>query len=132
MIITNGNYDDTVKIYNSLTDVEKEYIDSDGFEKSPFVVCRKVLYINDLPISFIEIIEMPDYKNNGYVVAATRKEYRNKGFVKLLVKMAEQELNNITNLIWLYDKENLSSEKTAISLNFEKVKNGRYERRLIC
>lgn len=132
MIITNGNYDDTVKIYNSLTDVEKEYIDSDGFEESPFVVCRKVLYINDLPISFIEIIEMPDYKNNGYVVAATRKEYRNKGFVKLLVKMAEQELNNITNLIWLYDKENLSSEKTAISLNFEKVKNGRYERRLIC
>lgn len=132
MTIINGSYDDTVKIYNSLTDIEKEYIDSDGFEESPFVVCRKVLYINDLPISFIEIIEMPDCKNNGYVVVATRKEYRNKGFIKLLIKAVEKELNNITNLIWLYDKENLSSEKTAVSLKFKKIKNGRYERRLVC
>lgn len=34
--IKNGCYEDTLIVYNTLTETEKKYIDDDNFEESPF------------------------------------------------------------------------------------------------
>ena len=115
-----------------MTEEEKKYVDDDNFEENPFTVCRKVLYIKNNPISFVEIIELPEEKNTGYVVVATVPNFRKNGYSKLLVKSAEREMpKNIERLVWLYDEENTKSSEMATSLGFLKLKNGIMERKII-
>lgn len=130
--IENGCYEDTLKVYNTLTEEEKKYIDDGDFKESPFTICRKVLYIKNNPISFVEIIELPEEKNTGYVVVATAPNFRKNGYSKSLVKSVEKEIpKNIERLVWLYDEENTKSSEMASSLGFLKLKNGIMERKIV-
>lgn len=126
--ITDGNYKDTFQIYHELSKLEQKYIDDENFKESPCTICRKVLYLNENPISFVEIIKKPE-ENIGYVVAATNLNFRKRGYTKLLFNQIEKEMpNDIEKLIWLYRSTNEISPKVATALGFKKVKNGMFRK----
>lgn len=118
------NFEDVLQIWNSLSEEEKLMICNTEFDNSPYVKYRRVLIKDDIPVSFLELYVLPHYPNSAYIVVATNPNYRNKGYSKILVKMAE-EYNLVSKkyleFIWKTDLKNEKSKKVAKKLGYELI-----------
>lgn len=82
-----------MNIVNSLTNEELLNICNGDFKNRPYVKYRKCLLINCNPVSFIEIYQLPNEEYN-FIVLATKKEYRGKGYANVLYNKMISEFQN--------------------------------------
>ena len=117
------DFKDVQKIVNNLSAKDKSLICNGEFKKSPYTKYREVILENNIPVSFIEVYELPSNPRIGYVVIATDSKYRHNGYSKILVSrfLKSKEANQLKRVVWKYHSGN------DISLNFGKsmgFKNG--------
>lgn len=116
------NFEDVLQVWNSLSEEEKLMICNTEFDNSPYVKYRRVLIKDDIPVSFLELYVLPNYPNSAYVVVATNPNYRNKGYSKFLVRMAENDnikTKKYSEFIWKTDSENKKSKCIAEKLGYK-------------
>ena len=117
------DFKDVQKIVSNLSAKDKSLICNGEFKKSPYTKYREVILENNIPVSFIEVYELPSNPRIGYVVIATDSKYRHNGYSKILVSrfLKSKEANQLKRVVWKYHSGN------DISLNFGKsmgFKNG--------
>ena len=117
-----------LEIFNSLSISERKLISNDGNLDESNVVVRKVLYIENEPICFMEIF-VPKFSKTPYLVVATKEQYRQLGYSKFLSNLIEEEnLKNKTykDLYWCVNINNIPSINLCKSLGFKELKKGFY------
>lgn len=115
-------FSDVMNIVNSLTNEELLNICNGNFKNSPYVKYRKCLLIDCNPVSFIEIYQLPNEKYN-FIVLATKKEYRGKGYSNVLYNKMISEFQNPRHYKFMLrvNKDNIVSYNLALKLNFKKI-----------
>lgn len=115
------NFLDIINIVDSLTKKELLNICNGNFKDSPYVKYRKCLLIENNPVSFIEIYQLPNEEYN-FIVLATKKEYRHKGYSCILYNKMISEFQNYEKykFMWRVNKDNINSYNLALKLNFKK------------
>ena len=119
-----SSFSDIKDIADSLSDKEFKYIfrgSRDKFTPSKSTAYRKILKVNNEPVSFVEV-----YRNGTVgllsVACKSGKEYRHKGYTTTLVNMAIEWAKNSSGfdkLEWFADKGNGSSNSMAKKMGFE-------------
>lgn len=114
------DFRDVEYIVNSLNQKDKSKICNGAFKKSPYTKYRKVLMVNNSPVSFIEVYEMPQDKGVGYVVVATNQDNRGCGYSKQLVSefLSSDESKQFDTIVWKYHEGNIASINFAKSMGF--------------
>jgi len=124
------------KMINSiLSSLSKKDIDSAGFVlgKDPKgSIYKDVKIVNNTPVSFVEVIRgSGNDRKSGYIMTATLKKYRGKGYSKELSNTMLQEFkkNNkgIKTLYWECKHDNPGSSSIAKALGFKKAKDFKEE-----
>lgn len=119
-----NNFDDVLKVVNSLSEEDLHHICSGEFKNSPFVKYREVLKVNGEPAAFIDIYSIPSEMkaDEGVVVTATNPSFRGKGYAKVLASRMINHIKDtgIKTLYWETSKGNDASKAIAKSLGFIK------------
>ena len=125
IVIESNNYEDALEVFESLTDEEKNFVSHRGiFVDSDRIIFRHIEYDKKKPIAFIDLYKDTE-NNDGIIVYAIKKEYRNKGLAKKLLDIAidyAKNDGNITNLVYKVTKGNNRSLKIAKNLKDFKLK----------
>jgi RimJ/RimL family protein N-acetyltransferase len=126
------NFEDVLNIFNSFSEEDRRMVSTKNFENIKNIKYRKVLYINDKPISFFELYVPKNYINEGYIVIGTKEEFRGMGYSTILIKKAEEELKrlNYKKLYWTFLEENKISKNMAINLGYKPLKGRIYYKRI--
>lgn len=126
------NFEDINKIFYSLDKKEQLFITDEDFEDKKLVKYRKVLYLENEPISFIELYVPKNFVREGYIVIGTKKEFRRMGYSRILVQKAEEELKELSynKLYWIFKEENEISKNMAISLGYKYLKGRTYYKKI--
>lgn len=126
------NFEDINKIFYSLDKHEQNLITDEDFENKKLIKYKKVLYINNEPISFVELYVPRNFIGEGYIVVGTKKEFRRMGYSKILVKKAEEELKelNYHKLYWIFKEENEISKNMAENMGYKILRKRTYYKKL--
>lgn len=126
---------DVHTIIDNLSGKEYQYINGGEWVDSNHIIYRKVEYLNNKPIGFIDVYSLPKFdKNIGLVVLAVAKEARGKGIGSKLVREAifnHKENKDINKLRWLADSDNKASVNMAKSLGFDLISNNKNKKEFI-
>ena len=118
------NFNDVKNIVDSLSKDELHHICNGTFKKSPYVVYREVLLVNNDPAAFIEAYSAIDEmnKDEAVCVCACKKEYRGNGYIKILGKrmLSKIKSKGIKKIYWETTKSNKASSAVAKGLGFGK------------
>lgn len=113
---------DVHTIIDNLSKEESNHIGNGYWVDSDHIIYRKVEYMNNKPVGFIDVYSLPKFKRYGLIIIAVSKEARGKGIGKKLVNSAIQNCKNnkdIDKLRWLADSDNIASINMAKSLGFK-------------
>lgn len=113
---------DVHAIIDNLSKEESNHIGNGYWVDSDHIIYRKVEYMNNKPVGFIDVCSLPKFKRYGLIIIAVSKEARGKGIGKKLVNSAIQNCKNnkdIDKLRWLADSDNTASINMAKSLGFK-------------
>ena len=126
---------DVHTIIDNLSEKEYQYINGGEWVDSNHIIYRKVEYLNNKPIGFIDVYSLPKFdKNIGLVVLAVAKEARGKGIGSKLVREAifnHKENKDINKLRWLADSDNKASINMAKSLGFDLISDNKNKKEFI-
>ena len=126
---------DVHTIIDNLSEKEYQYINGGEWVDSNHIIYRKVEYLNNKPIGFIDVYSLPKFdKNIGLVVLAVAKEARGKGIGSKLVREAifnHKENKDINKLRWLVDSDNKASVNMAKSLGFDLISDNKNKKEFI-
>lgn len=109
-------------IIDNLSKEESNHIGNGYWVDSNHIIYRKVEYMNNKPVGFIDVYSLPKFKRYGLIIIAVSKEARGNGIGKKLVNSAIQNCKNnkdIDKLRWLADSNNIASINMAKSLGFK-------------
>lgn len=113
---------DVHTIIDNLSKEESNHIGNGYWVDSDHIIYRKVEYMNNKPVGFIDVYSLPKFKRYGLIIIAVSKDARGKGVGKKLVNSAIQICKNnkdIDKLRWLADSDNTASINMAKSLGFK-------------
>ena len=113
---------DVHTIIDNLSKEESNHIGNGYWVDSNHIIYRKVEYVGNKPVGFIDVYSLPKFKRYGLIIIAVSKEARGKGIGKKLVNSAIQNCKNnkdIDKLRWLADSDNIVSINMAKSLGFK-------------
>ena len=113
---------DVHTIIDNLSKEESNHIGNGYWVDSDHIIYRKVEYMNNKPVGFIDVYSLPKFKRYGLIIIAVSKEARGKGIGKKLVNSAIQNCKNnkdIDKLRWLADSDNTASINMPKSLGFK-------------
>ena len=125
---------DVHTIIDNLSKEESNHIGNGYWVDSNHIIYRKVEYMNNKPVGFIDVYSLPKFKRYGLIIIAVSKEARGKGIGKKLVNSAIQNCKNnkdIDKLRWLADSDNIASINMAKSLGFKLNDNGEDKKEFI-
>lgn len=125
---------DVHTIIDNLSKKERNYIGNGYWVDSNHIIYRKVEYISNKPVGFIDVYSLPKFKNYGLIIIAVSKDARGKGVGKKLVNSAIQNCKNnkdINKLRWLADSDNIASIDLAKSLGFKLNSDGEDKKEFI-
>ena len=126
---------DVHTIIDNLSEKEYQYINGGQWVDSNHIIYRKVEYLNNKPVGFIDVYSLPKFdKNIGLVVLAVAKEARGKGIGSKLVREAifnHKENKDINKLRWLADSDNKASINMAKSLGFDLISDNKNKKEFI-
>lgn len=125
---------DVDSIVNSLSIDDKELLGcsaEDNWEylsldQGEHVIKRSMLYIDDVPVSFFDLLDDADHIN---VALATHPEYRGNGYASKVASDAmnwlirHPEISRGREVAWGVREDNLGSISIAESLGFERDDN---------
>ena len=121
-----GTYQDSLTIYNSLTDQEKHWCSPSGrFIDSPILISRQIIYDRNRPAAFGEVYKWNGKsKNVGFIVLAVHKNHRGKGYARQVIDRCIAEIKQLgySKLIYRVDIENTASIRLAERYGFELTK----------
>lgn len=116
------NFKDVLEVWNSLSKKEQRMIYKGEYDESPYVKYRRVIKDRDKSIAFLEIYSFPEDEKTGYIVVATNPNYRKKGYVKMLVTLAEEEnIKNFDRFLWQIDLKNQTSKEVSLKLGYNLI-----------
>lgn len=121
-------------IIDNLSKEESNHIGNGYWVDSDHIIYRKVEYMNNKPVGFIDVYSLPKFKRYGLIIIAVSKEARGKGVGKKLVNSAIQNCKNnkdIDKLRWLADSDNIVSVNMAKSLGFKLNNDGQDKKEFI-
>ena len=143
MRIIEGNYNQTLEIYDSLTEQEKLWVAPRG-RSADFPLCLwRLIAVNDymVPVGFLDVYayrmyESKSKKDEGLISLAVKKEYCGKGIANQLLqkvfdKAKDYSLKNEKDFILLYEVDDYNkgamklAEHFGFSLSTEKIKNNK-------
>ena len=123
---------DIHKIIDSLSEEESNHIGNGYWVDSNHVIYRKVEYIDNEPVGFIDIYRLPKFdKRIGLVVIAVSEKARGKGIGRKLVNEAIftcKENKDVYKLRWKADSDNTASINMAKSLGFKLIDENKNEK----
>ena len=123
---------DIHKIIDSLSEEESNHIGNGCWVDSNHVIYRKVEYIDNEPVGFIDIYRLPKFdKRIGLVVIAVSEKARGKGIGRKLVNEAIftcKENKDVYKLRWKADSDNTASINMAKSLGFKLIDENKNEK----
>ena len=123
---------DIHKIIDSLSEEESNHIGNGYWVDSNHVIYRKVEYIDNEPVGFIDIYRLPKFdKRIGLVVIAVSEKARGKGIGRKLVNEAIftcKKNKDIYKLRWKADSDNTASINMAKSLGFKLIDENKNEK----
>ena len=125
---------DVHTIIDNLSKEESNHIGNGYWIDSDHIIYRKVEYMNNKPVGFIDVYSLPKFKNYGLIIIAVSKDARGKCVGKKLVNSAIQNCKNnkdINKLRWLADSNNISSINMAKSLGFKLNNDGQDKKEFI-
>ena len=125
---------DVHTIIDNLSKEESNHIGNGYWVDSDHIIYRKVEYLNNKPVGFIDVYSLPKFKGYGLIIIAVSKDARGKGVGKKLVNSAIQNCKNnkdIDKLRWLADSDNTASINMAKSLGFKLNDDGQYKKEFI-
>ena len=125
---------DVHTIIDNLSKEESNHIGNGYWIDSDHIIYRKVEYMNNKPVGFIDVYSLPKFKNYGLIIIAVSKDARGKGVGKKLVNSAIQNCKNnkdINKLRWLADSDNTASINMAKSLGFKLNSDGEDKKEFI-
>ena len=125
---------DVHTIIDNLSKEESNHIGNGYWVDSNHIIYRKVEYIGNKPVGFIDVYSLPKFKNYGLIIIAVSKDARGKGVGKKLVNSAIQNCKNnkdINKLRWLADSDNTASINMAKSLGFKLNSDGEDKKEFI-
>lgn len=128
MIISN-EFSDVLEVWNSLSKNDKDLICTTNFSDSPLVKYRKVLKIDNIPVSFLELYSLPNDNENAYIVIGTNPNYRNLGYTKKLILLAEEDnlkMNLFKKFYWTTTVDNKISKHLAEKLGYVRINNRKF------
>ena len=76
---------DVHTIIDNLSKKERNYIGNGYWVDSNHIIYRKVEYIGNKPVGFIDVYSLPKFKNYGLIIIVVIKDPRYKGDVKKIV-----------------------------------------------
>lgn len=118
----NSLYEDALYVYNNLSDSDKQLVSPNGkFVDSPYLVSRRIKYINSQPVGFCEA-----YRLNGtsttsaFIIIAVLNEYRGYNIASELIRQVCSDCakQRFINIIWKCDKDNIASKNVALKNHF--------------
>lgn len=114
---------DINEIVGTLTPKEQGYVgcpDGAKFFWWNRIFYKEVVKIDNVPIAYILVYTIPSSKDTGHIVVATRREHRNEGYSKALIKrfMKANKPGTVKYIEWGYDKGNRKSSKLASDVGF--------------
>lgn len=117
---------DVLDIIKTMTPTEQLYLGTPGgrqyrWSRSEFY--QEVLYVNDIPVGFLVVSEIPATKGVGHIIIGVRsgKQYRHKGYASMLIARfinSDKIPSHITSLEWGFDDGNVKSEHLAAKFGF--------------
>lgn len=119
-----NSFNDVKTIFKSLDKSDKGQLSSGDYENSSYTIYRNVLKYKGEPKAFVEIFNDPDYpKDTAFVVVASTKDSRGKGYVQKLLAIAINSVRSkgISKLIWESSKQNHGSIALAKKFKFTKT-----------
>ena len=123
---------DIHKIIDSLSEEESNHIGNGYWVDSNHVIYRKVEYIDNEPVGFIDIYRLPKFdKRIGLVIIAVSEKARGKGIGRKLVNEAIftcKKNKDIYKLRWKADSDNTASINMAKSLGFKLIDENKNEK----
>lgn len=116
----NRTNDDVLKIRSNLSQKDLFYL---GTEKDlSNIIYRKVEYINQIPVAFIDVYYFSKYPR-AYIALAVLPEYRHKGIaynmVRELLKTNLPKKYKFNTWVWNVEKDNIASQRLPIKLGFK-------------
>ena len=125
---------DVHTIIDNLSKEESNHIGNGYWVDSNHIIYRKVEYVGNKPVGFIDVYSLPKFKRYGLIIIAVSKDARGKCVGKKLVNSAIQNCKNnkdIDKLRWLADSNNISSINMAKSLGFKLNNDGQDKKEFI-
>lgn len=118
----NDTYNDALAVYNQLSDQDKQYVSPSGrYIDSPYLISRKIKYINNQPVGFCEAYKFNGTSNSkAFLIIAVLEEYRGYNIAsELLNQVISDCINqNYNYFIYKCDITNKISKKLAIKNHF--------------
>ena len=108
------------QVANTLSKTDLLHICRGTFNKSPYTKYRLCLILNDKPVGFVEVYNLPG-EEYEFIVIAISPEYRKKGYSYILLDKMFKEYNSKYPYLWRCDKDNYSSIHLAKNYNFIKI-----------
>lgn len=113
------------KMINGLSKKERDHIGDGYWVDSNRVNYRRIIGDKNKVDGFLDVYNLPKFKNQGLIILATSKDIRGQGAGKRMGEALVQDFRNgllgddTKNLRWLVDKDNIVSENLAKSLGFQ-------------
>lgn len=108
---------DIFSIINTLDDKDRNYIGNGYWVDKNKSIYRDIEYVDNIPVGFIDIYNLPKFPDCGLVIIAISKEYRGRGISNKLITKAKEYFRNhkthIKYLRWLVDNDNHGSKRLA-------------------
>ena len=115
-----NDFKDALKVAKELSEKDMKYICNGTYNDSPYTKYRLCLIVDNEPVGFSEIYNLPDEKYEFIVIAISPK-YRNKGYSYILLDKLFKEYKNKYPYMWRCDKDNYNSIHLAEKYNFKLI-----------
>ena len=127
ILIEDGNFEDTLNVYDTLTEDEQKIYGSRSKKESEYLIFRKVAYTKNtgIPVGYIQLDDSskvyndPNLKdvNIGIII---RKEFRGSGLSVILIKEAIKwfKTTDIETMSYIIRYGNEASERLAKKCGF--------------
>lgn len=123
-LIESLDIEDSKKIYNLLSNQEKDYMDG-LYSANDAIVYKKIHYINKIPVGFCFMYDSDKVgksKGDLNITIAVDNKYRGKGIATKLVKDAIKwfkDNDKYQTLSYIISKSNSSSRALAVKCGFK-------------
>lgn len=112
---------DSLKVWESLSEKNRYFLGLENYYEKTNIVYRKILKNNIEPIVFLEL-GLCGFSDEVFLVVATNPKYRGKGYIKKLVKLAEEEnKGKYKRFFWKTYTENENSVSAAYKLGYKPI-----------